>query len=168
MYVITTIIVICVVLLFLRGLYLSYLDSLREDVPPPHSLTNEGKLRAAYRNAYFANLSLSDDEWKALASRWNSFDFCSISRDACIRGGLWIGQNSTFNKLKPPKQKLKNILNGVLKLLFTATGITVAFFALIFLGFESVETKEQQEIQMWCNEYMPELSIRACMDEAGL
>jgi hypothetical protein len=70
--------------------------------------------------------------------------------------------------LKPPKQKLKNILNGVLKLLFTATGITVAFFALIFLGFESVETKEQQEIQMWCNEYMPELSIRACMDEAGL
>jgi hypothetical protein len=70
--------------------------------------------------------------------------------------------------LKPPKQKLKNILNGVLKLLFTATGITVAFFALIFLGFESVETKEQQKIQMWCNEYMPELSIRACMDEAGL
>jgi len=70
--------------------------------------------------------------------------------------------------LKPPKQKLKNILNGVLKLLFTATGITVAFFALMFLGFESVETKEQQEIQMWCNEYMPELSIRACMDEAGL
>ena len=62
MYVITAIIVICVVLLFLRGFYLSYLDSLREDVPPPHSLTNEGKRRAAYRNAYFANLSLSDDE----------------------------------------------------------------------------------------------------------
>ena len=30
MYVITTIIVICVVLLFLRGFYLSYLDSLKE------------------------------------------------------------------------------------------------------------------------------------------
>ena len=30
------------------------------------------------------------------------------------------------------------------------------------------KTKEQQEIQMWCNEYMPKLSIRACMDEAGL
>jgi hypothetical protein len=44
----------------------------------------------------------------------------------------------------------------------------VAFFALMFLGFESSETKEQQEIQMWCDEYMPELSIRACMDEAGL
>ena len=61
MYVITTIIVICVVLLFLRGLYLSYLDSLKEDVSP-RQLDNEGKLRAAYRNAYFANLSLSDDE----------------------------------------------------------------------------------------------------------
>ena len=62
MYVITTIIVICVVLLFLPGLYLSYLDSLKEDNPPPRQLTNEQKLRAAYRNAYFANLSLSDDE----------------------------------------------------------------------------------------------------------
>ena len=62
MYVITAIIVICVVLLFLRGLYLIYLDSLKEDNPPPRQLTNEEKLRAAYRNAYFANLSLSDDE----------------------------------------------------------------------------------------------------------
>jgi len=44
----------------------------------------------------------------------------------------------------------------------------MAFFALMFLGFESVETKEQQEIEQWFNEYMPELSIRACMDEAGL
>jgi hypothetical protein len=42
------------------------------------------------------------------------------------------------------------------------------FFALMFLIVESVETKEQQEIEQWCNEYMPELSIRACMDEAGL
>jgi hypothetical protein len=42
------------------------------------------------------------------------------------------------------------------------------FFAFLFLIFESGETKEQQEIQKWCNEYMPELSIRACMDEAGL
>ena len=66
MYVITTIIVICVILLFLRGLYLSHLDSLKEGNPPPRQLTNEEKLRAAYRNAYFANLSLSDDEWKAL------------------------------------------------------------------------------------------------------
>jgi hypothetical protein len=62
MYVITTIIVICIILLFLHGLYFSYLDSLQEDIPPPRQLTNEGKLRAAYRNAYFANLSLSDDE----------------------------------------------------------------------------------------------------------
>ena len=62
MYVITTLIVICIILLFLRGFYLSYLDSLKEDVPPPHSLTNEGKLRTAYRNAYFATLSLSDGE----------------------------------------------------------------------------------------------------------
>ena len=62
MYVITTIIVICVVLLFLRGLYLSHLDSLKEGNHPPRQLTNEEKLRAAYRNAYFANLSLSDDE----------------------------------------------------------------------------------------------------------
>jgi hypothetical protein len=62
MYVITTIIVICIILLVLHGFYLSYLESLKEDVPPPHSLTNEGKLRAAYRNAYFANLSLFDDE----------------------------------------------------------------------------------------------------------
>ena len=62
MYVITTIIVICVILLFLRRLYLSHLDSLKEGNPQPRQLTNEGKLRAAYRNAYFANLSLSDDE----------------------------------------------------------------------------------------------------------
>ena len=44
----------------------------------------------------------------------------------------------------------------------------MAFFALMFLGFESSETKEQQEIQMWCNEYMPKLSIRTRMDRAGL
>ena len=62
MYVITTIIVICVILLFLRGLYLIHLDSLKEGNPQPRQLTNEEKLRAAYRNAYFANLSLSDDE----------------------------------------------------------------------------------------------------------
>ena len=62
MYVITTIIVICVVLLFLNGLYLGYLKSLDADVPSPRPLTNEEKLRAAYRNAYFANLSLLDDE----------------------------------------------------------------------------------------------------------
>ena len=62
MYVITTIIVICIILLVLHGFYLSYMESPKQDVPPLHSLTNEGKLRAAYRNAYFANLSLSDDE----------------------------------------------------------------------------------------------------------
>ena len=55
MYVITAIVVICVVLLFLRGLYLSYLDSLKEDMPLPRQLTNEEKLHAAYRNAYFAH-----------------------------------------------------------------------------------------------------------------
>ena len=32
MYVITAIVVICVVLLFLRGLYLSHLDSLKEGI----------------------------------------------------------------------------------------------------------------------------------------
>jgi hypothetical protein len=31
----------------------------------------------------------------------------------------------------------------------------VAFFALMFLIVESSETKEQQEIEQWCNEYMP-------------
>ena len=46
MYVITAIIVICVVLLFLRGFYLSYLDSLKEDVSP-RQLSNDAKLRAA-------------------------------------------------------------------------------------------------------------------------
>jgi len=33
MYVITTIIVICIILLVLHGFYLSYLESLKEDVP---------------------------------------------------------------------------------------------------------------------------------------
>ena len=46
MYVITTIIVICIILLFLRGFYLSYLDSLKEDVSS-RQLSNDGKLRAA-------------------------------------------------------------------------------------------------------------------------
>ena len=46
MYVITAIIVFCVVLLFMRGFYLSYLDSLKEDVSP-RQLSNDGKLRAA-------------------------------------------------------------------------------------------------------------------------
>ena len=62
MYVITAIIVICIILLFLHGFYLSYLESFKQAVPPPRQLKNEEKLRAAYRNAYFANLSLSDDE----------------------------------------------------------------------------------------------------------
>ena len=78
----------------------------------------------------------------------------------------WAKQH--IHKIETPKTKTKEYIEWGLKLLLTATGITVAFFALMFLGFESVETKEQQEIQMWCNEYMPELSIRACMDEAGL
>ena len=75
----------------------------------------------------------------------------------------WAEQH--IQKIETPKTKTKEYIEWGLKLLFTATGITVAFFALMFLGFESVETKEQQEIQMWCDEYMPELSIRACMDQ---
>ena len=78
----------------------------------------------------------------------------------------WAEQH--IHQIENPKTKTKEFLERGLKLLVTATGITVTFFALMFLGFESVETKEQQEIQMWCDEYMPELSIRACMDEAGL
>ena len=78
----------------------------------------------------------------------------------------WAEQH--IQKIETPKTKTKEYIEWGLKLLLTATGITVAFFALMFLGFESSETKEQQEIQMWCNEYMPKLSIRACMDEAGL
>ena len=73
-----------------------------------------------------------------------------------------------IQQVETPKTKAKEYIEWGLKLLFTATGITVVFFALMFLIVESVETKEQQEIQMWCNEYMPKLSIRACMDEAGL
>ena len=78
----------------------------------------------------------------------------------------WAEQH--IQQIETPKTKTKEYIEWGLKLLLTATGITVAFFALMFLGFESVETKEQQEIEQWCNEYMPELSIRACMDEAGL
>ena len=66
-----------------------------------------------------------------------------------------------IQQIETPKTKAKEYIEWGLKLLFTATGITVAFSALMYLGFESVETKEQQEIQMWCDEYMPELSIRA-------
>ena len=73
-----------------------------------------------------------------------------------------------IQQIETPKTKAKEYIEWGLKLLFTATGITVVFFALMFLIVESVETKEQQEIEQWCNEYMPELSIRACMDEAGL
>ena len=78
----------------------------------------------------------------------------------------WAEQH--IQQIETPKTKTKEYIEWGLKLLFTATGITVAFFALMFLIFESGETNEQQEIQKWCNEYMPELSTRACMDEAGL
>ena len=47
MYVITTIIVICIILLFLHRFYLSYLESLDADVPSSRQLSNDGKLRAA-------------------------------------------------------------------------------------------------------------------------
>jgi hypothetical protein len=46
MYVITTIIVICIILLVLHGFYLSYLESLKEDVSS-RQLSNDGKLCAA-------------------------------------------------------------------------------------------------------------------------
>ncbi len=76
----------------------------------------------------------------------------------------WAEQH--IQQIETPKTK--EYVEWGLKLLFTATGIIVAFFALMFLIVESGETKEQQEIKKWCNEYMPELSIGGCMDEAGL
>jgi len=78
----------------------------------------------------------------------------------------WAEQH--IQQIETPKTKTEEYIEWGLKLLFTATGITVVFFALMFLIVESGETNEQQEIQKWCNEYMPELSIRACMAEAGL
>ena len=54
----------------------------------------------------------------------------------------WAEQH--IQQIETPKTK--EYIEWGLKLLFTATGITVAFFALMFLIFESGETNEQQEI----------------------
>ena len=47
----------------------------------------------------------------------------------------WAEQH--IQKIETPKTKTKEYIEWGLKLLLTATGITVAFFALMFLGFES-------------------------------
>lgn len=51
----------------------------------------------------------------------------------------WAEQH--IQKIETPKTKTKEYIEWGLKLLLTATGITVAFFALMFLGFESVDRK---------------------------
>ena len=48
----------------------------------------------------------------------------------------WAEQH--IQKIETPKTKTKEYIEWGLKLLLTATGITVAFFPLMFLGFESV------------------------------
>ena len=47
--------------------------------------------------------------------------------------------------------------------------LAVLFFVLFFgLVWIIPETDESKEVQKWCAEYMPELSVRACRTEAGL
>ena len=88
MYVITAIIVICVVLLFLRGLYLSYLDSIKEDISPPRQLTNEEKLRAAYLSLRWTSaLSSSAVRYKdfpAFISKPNHSRFVATQAQSCF------------------------------------------------------------------------------------
>ena len=50
----------------------------------------------------------------------------------------WAEQH--IQQIETPKTITKEYIEWVLKLLFMATGITVAFFALMFLIFESGET----------------------------
>ena len=78
----------------------------------------------------------------------------------------WAEQH--FQQIEPPKTKTKEYVGWGLKLLFTATGLLISFLATLFLIFENVETDESKEVQKWCAEYMPELSVRACRTEAGL
>ena len=76
----------------------------------------------------------------------------------------WAEQH--IQQIEP--RKTKEYVGWGLKLLFTATGLIVSFLAILFLIFENVETDESKEVQKWCAEYMPELSVRACRTEAGL
>jgi heme A synthase len=78
----------------------------------------------------------------------------------------WAEQH--IQKIETPKTKTKEYIEWGLKLLFTATGLIISFLAILFLIFENVETDESKEVQKWCAEYMPELSVRACRTEAGL
>jgi len=50
-----------------------------------------------------------------------------------------------IQQIETPKTKAKEYIEWGLKLLFTATGITVVFFALMFLIVESVETKNSRD-----------------------
>ena len=78
----------------------------------------------------------------------------------------WAEQH--IQKIETPKTKTKEYIEWGLKLLFTETGLIISFLAILFLIFENVETDESKEVQKWCAEYMPELSVRACRTEAGL
>ena len=78
----------------------------------------------------------------------------------------WAEQN--IQQLEIPKTKTKEYVAWGLKLLFTATGLIIGFLAILFLIFENGETDENKEVQKWCAEYMPKLSVRACRTEAGL
>jgi len=78
----------------------------------------------------------------------------------------WAEQH--IQKIETPKTKTKEYIEWGLKLLFTATGLIISFLAILFLILENVETDESKEVQKWCAEYMPELSVRACRTEAGL
>ena len=72
------------------------------------------------------------------------------------------------SKSQKPKTKAKELMEWSFKLLFMLIGLIIGFLAVLFLIFENVETEESKEVQKWCAEYMPELSVRACRTEAGL
>jgi hypothetical protein len=72
------------------------------------------------------------------------------------------------SKSQKPKTKAKYLIEWSFKLLFMLIGLIMGFLAVLFLIFENVETEESKEVQKWCAEYMPGLSVRACRAEAGL
>lgn len=72
------------------------------------------------------------------------------------------------SKSQKPKTKANELMEWSFKLLFMLIGFIIGFLTILFLIFENVETDESKEVQKWCAEYMPELSIRACRTEAGL
>ena len=78
----------------------------------------------------------------------------------------WSEQH--IQQIETPKTKQKENVGWGLKLLFTAAGLIMGFLAIFFLIFENGKTDESKEVQKWCAEYMPELSVRACRTEAGL